>query len=384
MASVAEALRQHAPQYLKKLPDSDANVVIRKTLLAILRCRTGALGGVQWQCRGCGRSHWVGRSCGNRHCATCGAEKTLAWLEKQSHKLLPGVHHFLVTCTVPKELRAVMRVHPRAGYTCVFNAGADSIRAVAAQTKALRGCRLGFFGVLHTWGRDPEVYHPHVHFVVPGGGVTVDETGHATGWQATPANFFLHHGTLVNVYKAKLADAFREAGLYDLVPEDVWQKKFVVDIQPVDDGRSVVAYLAPYVHRVAISNHRVKHVDATSVTYQYQPSKSHGVKTRTVSGEEFVAAFVQHILPTGFQKIRHYGWMSSSSKITLEEVRILAWMMLGWVYWLASGHAPREKLPAFPVLRCAHCGGEMRVVLVYHQPVPQSLLNHSVAYLDSG
>jgi hypothetical protein len=294
------------------------------------------------------------------------------------------VHHFLITFTVPRELRSVLRIHPREGYRCLFDASAAAIRDVAGATKSLMGCKLGFFGVLHTWGRDPLVYHPHIHFVVPGGGVTVDESGQATGWKQTPTNFFVHHGTLIRVYKAKLADALRTCGLDEKIPREVWQKKFVVDIKPVEDGRAVVAYLAPYIHRVAISNHRVTRVDATSVTYQYQPSRSKRLKTRAVEGQDFVRGFAQHILPKGFQKVRHYGWMSSNSKIRWEEVRMLAWFTLGWVYWLASGHAPREKRPSFPALRCAACSGEMRVVAVTNCQIRLTLANHGLAFLDSG
>jgi len=175
MTSLAAALREHAPQYLRGLQESQANVPIRKTLSAIMRCRTGELGGVQWQCDGCRRTHWTGRSCGNRHCATCGAEKTQAWLDKQSGKLLVGVHHFMVTFTVPQELREVLRTHRRAGYEALMKASSAALTDVASTTKALRGCKLGFFGVLHTWGRDPMVYHPHVHYVVPGGGVELGQ-----------------------------------------------------------------------------------------------------------------------------------------------------------------------------------------------------------------
>ena len=109
MSSVASALRQHAPEFLQQLAQLGKGVAIRKAFAAIMRCRTGQLGGVQWHCTGCGRSHWVGRSCGNRHCPTCGHQRTHQWLAKQSQKLLPGVHHFLVTFTVPKELRCVLR-----------------------------------------------------------------------------------------------------------------------------------------------------------------------------------------------------------------------------------------------------------------------------------
>ncbi|MEO8164190.1 MAG: transposase [Betaproteobacteria bacterium] len=157
---------------------------------------------------------------------------------------------------MPEALRKVLRAAQRKGYKALFDAAAESIRDVGSATRALRGCELGYFGVLHTWGRDPLVYHPHVHFVVPGGGVQVDEQGRALSWQATAENFLFHHGTLVKVYKAKLADHLRACGLYDRVPAEAWQGKFVVDIQPVGDGRAVLKYLAPYVNRVAISDKR--------------------------------------------------------------------------------------------------------------------------------
>jgi hypothetical protein len=331
----------------------------------------------------------VGRSCGNRHCPTCGHDKTQLWLEKQSQKLLPGVHHFLVTFTASQELREVLRAYQRAGYEAMFQASSDALREVAASTRSLKDSQLGFFGVLHTWGRDPQVYHPHIHYVVPGGGAVLDSQGKPIGWKSTPTNFLVHHGTLIRVYKAKLADALRAAGLYQRVPAAAWKKPFVVDIQPVDDGRTVLAYLAPYVHRVAISDHRIEQVDATSVTYQYKPKKSKSMLTRSVPGEQFVKSFAQHILPTGFRKVRYYGWMASNSKTKLEELRVIVWFALGWVYWLATAHAPQEKPKPFPQVHCAACGAEMKIIAISNQPVRPSLMQpilsaHPLSYLDSG
>lgn len=228
------------------------------------------------------------------------------------------------------------------------------------------------------------VYHPHVHFVVPGGGVKVDEQGHATSWQATAENFLFHHSTLVKVYKAKLADHLRECELYDRVPADAWQSKFVVDIKPVGDGGAVLKYLAPYVHRVAISDKRIVAVDERSVTYRYTPSGEHRSKTRTVTGREFVRGFLQHTLPRGFQKVRYYGWMRSGKRrIQRDEVKWLVYVLLGWMYWLASGHAPQATPKTSSVVRCAECGETMQVVEVTYEPV-RTLSEHALAYLDSG
>ena len=194
-----------------------------------------------------------------------------------------------MTFTVPEALRWVLRESQGDGYRALFQASADSIRDVGAATKSLRGCQLGYFGVLHTWGRDPMVYHPHVHFVVPGGGVVLDDAGHANRWESTPENFLFHHGTLIKVYGAKLADALRECGLYDQVPREIWNQQFVVDIQPVGDGQAVLKYLAPYVNRVAISDSRIIAYDDSSVTYRYRPSGSNTWKQRTVRTAERTA-----------------------------------------------------------------------------------------------
>lgn len=277
------------------------------------------------------------------------------------------VHHFLVTFTVPRELGSMLRTvneqEQREGYRCLFDASSQSIRDVGAVTKSLRGCKLGYFSVLHTWGRDLQTFHPHIHYVVPGGGVKVDDNGHAVEWRSTPKSFLFHHGTLIRVYKAKLAKEFRKAGLYDLVDPREWKKDFVVDIQPVGHAEPTLKYLAPYVHRVEISDKRIVSVDESSVKYTVRPSKSKGTVIRTVDGDTFVRSFAQHILPSGFMKIRHYGWMSANSKVRIEEVKWLVWLSLGWTFWLASGYAPQEK-PLTASLRCAACGDEMKVVAV--------------------
>jgi hypothetical protein len=377
MTSVADCLRQHAPEYLAKFGES-IPFGHRKVLSAITRCRTGGLGSVLYQCEGCGREHWVGRSCGNRHCPTCGRDKTTRWLEKQARRLLP-VHHFLVTFTVPDQVRSVLRQSQRHGYGALFDAGSQTIVALAGSSKYLTGCQIGFWGVLHTWGRDPCAYHPHVHFVIPGGGVSEDR---AT-WQQTPENFLFPHAAAVTVYKAKLADHLRACGLYDAVPAKAWQARFVVDIRPVGDGQAVLKYLAPYVNRVAISDHRIVACDDSSVTFRYTPSGTKQSKTRTVLGTEFVRGFVQHTLPRGFQKIRYYGWMSPHNRLGLDEVKWLVWLFLGWTFWLASGHAPQPAPSQLGTVRCAECGGKMRIVAV-SRAVRGALPEHAIAYLDSG
>ena len=169
MPTVADCLRQHGDLFLQEYADK-VTLQQRKVLSAITRCRTGELGHVIFACDGCQRQHWVGRSCGNRHCPNCQHEKTQQWLQKHTDRLLP-VHHFLVTFTVPEELRGLLRACPDEGYDAIFDAGAATIQELLGNPKWLGSDNVGFFGVLQTWGRDPMVFHPHVHFVVPGGGV---------------------------------------------------------------------------------------------------------------------------------------------------------------------------------------------------------------------
>jgi len=241
MSSVAQALRQHADAYLAEFSNR-MPIEHRRVLGLITRCRTGELGHLRYQCESCPNGHWVGRSCGNRHCPNCQNDKTQLWLEKRMAQLLP-VPYFLVTFTVPEALRMFVRAHQRDCYQALFDTGSQTIRELASGKRFIGTDRIGFFGALHTWGRDHAVYHPHVHFVVPGGGVSAD----GSKWQACPANFLLPEKAASIVYKAKFRDAMREAGLLEeinAVAPDVWKQNWVVDVQPVGDGRAALKYLA--------------------------------------------------------------------------------------------------------------------------------------------
>jgi len=377
MASVADCLRQHAPAYLQKFGNR-VPLGHRKVLSAIMRCRTGELGGVVYQCSDCGHQHWVGRSCGNRHCPTCQVDKTAQWLQQKSQRLLP-VHHFLVTFTVPQELRMILRANQRFGYDAILSIGSETIRELLANPRYLGTTKVGFFGVLHTWGRDQAVYHPHVHFVVPGGGVSED----GTKWLATPTNFLLPKPKAAFEFRKKFEAALQAASLSAGVPAHVWRMRWNVDVKAVGDGQAVLKYLAPYVYRVAISDKRIVACDEQSVTYRYTPKGERRSVPKPVSGEAFVRSFAQHILPRHFQKVRHYGWMSSNSKLTFDSVRWLVWLFLGWTFWLGSGHAPQpKKLPEREPPRCAICGGSMSIVGIV-QANCCWLVEHSQSYLDS-
>ena len=353
MPAVADALRRYGPEYLERC-GAAMPAEHKKALQAIMACRTGQLGIVLYECTSCGRTQAMGRSCGNRHCPSCQQDKIKAWLETQTDRLLP-CPYFLLTFTVPAALRGWIRSHQRIAYAAWFEASSAAIKTLAANPKYVGAARCGFFGVLHTWGRTLD-YHPHVHYVVPGGGLTAD----AQKWLPSHAHFFVPVPALSILYRAKFRDALARAGVLAQVDSAVWRQAWVVHSQAVGDGRAALKYLAPYVFRVAISDRRIVSGDDGQVTYDYPKSGSNRWRKMTVDGSEFLRRCLQHVLPTGFQKVRHYGFLSPNSRLSLDLVRwLIAWFHS--VVFVLRGHLNHES-PARPRIRCAVCGGPIRVL----------------------
>lgn len=196
-------------------------------------------------------------------------------------------------------------------------------------------------------------------------------------------NFFFPENRASPVFRAKMRDALLAAGVHSQANSSVWQKRWEVNVQPVGDGLAVLKYLEPYVFRVAISDRRIEAVDEQSVTYRYTPSRSQRTKTKTVSGQEFVRGFLQHVLPKGFQKVRRYGWQGAHSKTKLDTVKWIVWLFLGWTYWLGSGHAPPNESTDQHAPRRQCCGVPVMVVLRTLRS-STTLLEHVLNYLDTG
>ncbi len=347
MPTVADVLRRYGGAYLERFGEA-MPVEHRKVLHALTACRTGVLGTVLYACSSCGRKHPVGRSCGNRHCPTCQYDKTRAWLEKHTAQLLP-CPYFLLTFTVPAELRRFVRSHQRVCYAALFEASSQAIKLLAADPKYIGTPSPGFFGVLHTWGRTM-AYHPHVHYVVLGGGVSDD----GSQWLPSRADFFLPVKALSKIYRAKFRDAMRRAGLLEQIDPAVWRHNWVVHSQPAGDGRASLKYLASYVFRVAISDHRVLSCDDGRVRFSYRKSASTRRRTMTLDASEFIRRFLQHVLPSGFQKVRHYGFASPNAKLSLEAVRWLITLHAGLHFQLSPLPTPPANLT--PPLHCPECG----------------------------
>lgn len=366
MPTVADVMRRYGPAYLERF-DAAMPPEHKKVLKAMMACRTGQLGMVLYECTSCGHTHVMGRSCGNRHCPTCQQDKTRSWLETQTDRLLP-CPYFLLTFTVPAALRDWIRGRQRFAYATMFEASSEAIKTLAANPKYVGAARCGFFGVLHTWGRTLE-YHPHIHYVAPGGGLNAD----GTQWRASHAHFFVPVRALSILFRAKFRAAVKQAGLETQIDPKVWRQDWVVHSQAVGDGRGSLKYLAPYVFRVAIGDRRIVSCDQGQVTFSYRRSGSNRWRRMTVEGSEFVRRFLQHTLPAGFQKVRHYGFLSPNSRQSLDLVRWLIALYLRIVFVL-QGRLPAES-PVTPRIRCALCGGAVRVLTVIAPTQP--------AYVDT-
>jgi hypothetical protein len=350
MPSVAEVVRRYGPAYLERFGDR-MPAAHRQVLRAIAGCRTGELGTVLYRCEDCGKMHAVGRSCGDRHCPTCQRDKAEAWLAKQIDRLLP-CPYFLVTFTLPAELREVARGHQRAVYGALFRASSEALRGLMADPKFIGTDRPGFFGVLHTWGRALE-YHPHVHYVVPGGGIG----GDGERWLPSRADFLVPVKPLSIVFRAKFRDRLRDEGLLGQVDPSAWDRDWVVHCQPAGDGRQSLRYLAPYVFRVAIGDHRIVACDDGRVTFTYRKVGSSRRRKMTLDALEFLRRFLQHVLPPGFPKVRHYGFLSPTTGVSLESVRWLIALWAGLTYVLHSARDEVAAPPGGPT--CPTCGGRL-------------------------
>lgn len=364
MPTVAEVVRRYGGAYLEKFGQAVPREH-RKVLAMIARCRTGELGTVLYRCVQCNRLHGIGRSCGNRHCPQCQQHKTKAWLEQEMACLLP-CHYFLLTFTVPETLRRFIRSHPRPCYDAMFRASSRALRELSADPRFVGSPNCGLVGVLHTWGRTLE-YHPHIHYIVPGGALSED----GTKWHFSRINFLIPVKAASALYRSFFREEMQKAGLLSQIPDSVWQEAWVVHSKAVGDGRQTLKYLAPYVFRVAISDRRIVSIDdgpdgTGRITFSYRKGGSRRPRTMTVSAEEFLRRFLQHVLPSGFQKVRHYGVFAAAHRKTLESVRWLVTLALNQIYVLTTVSPPKKKIS--PVVRCANCGGPMQMIALLSPP----------------
>ncbi len=275
----------------------------KRALKAIEQCRTATLGGQVYQCDHCGKEQYSYHSCGNRHCPKCHGQQTAQWLEQQRARLLPCAY-YLVTFTLPAELRTVARSQQKVVYGLLLECAAAALQKLLHDPKWL-GAQASLLGVLHTWTR-AMLYHPHAHFLVSAGGLSKN----GQQW-LEPKNpkFLVPVRALSTIFRAKMRDAFRRAGLAGQISPQVWSqhKKWVVHAQPAGRAQKVLEYLGRYVFRIAITNSRLERFENGEVTFRYRDNRTQQIKRVCLPRADFLARFLQHVLPKGFAKVRHYG-----------------------------------------------------------------------------
>lgn len=378
---VADVIRRHGEAFLAKY-GGGLTAEQRRVLRDLADCRTAALGGHVERCLDCGQDRIAYNSCRNRHCPKCQALSRARWLERETQFLLPVEYHHVVF-TLPQEVAELALANPKVMYVALFQAASATLRDVAANPKRL-GAQVGILMVLHTWGQNLH-HHPHVHAVVTGGGPSCNERSDidvSPEWRSCRPGFFLPVRVLSRVFrgkylallrtafaKGKLAYPGRLAHLADADAFGRWltslcHKKWVVYAKPPFGGpEQVLKYLARYTHRVAISNARILNVSDKGVSFGYKDyADGHRSKTMTLSGEEFLRRFVRHVLPRGFVKVRHYGFLANRHRE--EKLKLCRQLLVAVALAAIFGTAaPLTPPAAAEASTCPKCGGRRFVRL---------------------
>jgi hypothetical protein len=371
---VADVIRQYGGTFLERYRGG-LSATQCQALRDLAHCRTAALGGHVERCLDCAHERIAYNSCRNRHCPKCQALARAHWLDQQAQHLLPVEYHHVVF-TLPAELAALALANSAVVYDLLLRNAAATLRAVAANPKRL-GATVGVLMVLHTWGQNLH-HHPHVHCVVSGGGLSCDSAGKIDAtprWVACRPGFFLPVRVLSRVFRGKFLAGLRAAVDTGRLAEPgagaawraLYAKEWVVySKRPFGGPEQVLKYLARYTHRVAISNSRLLDLHDGRVTFRYKDYKDgQQNKTTTLDAVEFLRRFVQHVLPKGFVKIRHYGLLANAQR----EARLALCRRLLLVAKVAAALPGSNALtiePAQPRC-CPNCGGRR---LVYDELDP--------------
>lgn len=351
MSTIREIFKIYGPKYLERFGDRMPRNH-KKVIHAIGNCREGSLGKIVYGCQDCHSKQSVPCSCGNRHCPTCQQEKGDEWLQRQMEKLLPA-HYFLLTVTLPEQFRNVVRSHQKIAYAALFSCIHEALKKLAKDKRFVGSSRIGFLAVLHTWGGMLQ-YHPHLHLIIPGGALS--EKGDE--WLPSRKDLFVHTKPLARIFKGKFKDAMKKASLFSQIDASVWKQEWVVDSQAVGNGQTSLRYLARYVFRVAISNNRIKSIEDGIITFQYKDRDQKKWKTMRLEAMEFIRRFLQHVLPCGFMKIRHYGFLSSNPSLSIEQIREL----ISRIHDVIHALVPKFRSPKKRGFVCRCCGQALKFI----------------------
>ena len=339
VATFAPELRQQRGEPL--LPGHE------RALNAMAACRTAASPVMLAQCQDCNARERIPHSCGHRLCSHCQHHEGQQWLERQRSKLLP-VEYYLVTFTLPRQLRRLVWHHQRIGYDLLIKLGWQTLLSFGLNDDKLKG-KMGAHAVLHTHSRRLD-YHPHVHFIVPAGAL---DPKHRL-WRKKQGKYLFNQDNLAKVFRAKWFAAMKDEGL--TVSETI-PGEWVVDCKHVGGGDSALTYLGKYLYRGVLQEKDILRCEHGQVTFRYTENTG-TVKTRTLPGAQFLRLLLRHVLPKGFRRTRDFGFLHSNCKAM---IRLLQYL------FRFSPRVPKEA-PKRPAITCKCCGGIMEIIATRLRP----------------
>ena len=319
-------------------------------LHAIKNCRSAMSPKMRAECGGCDEQVYLPHSCGHRNCPNCQAHESQRWIERQVQKLVPG-DYFMVTFSLPAELRPLARANGRIMYGLIMQSAWDTVRTFSQNDKALQGVP-GAVAALHTHSR-PLDFHPHAHLVMPAAALGDKRKL----WRTKKAKYLFNHKALAKVFRAKILAGIKQAGLN--LPER-YPEKWVVDVKNVGTGEKALVYLGRYLYRGVIREKDILACENGQVTFRYQNGKTKKIERKTVGGVAFLRLILQHVLPKGFRRARNFGFLHPNSKRLIQRLQLLLKRLPNPV-----SAEPKKR----PTLRCPCCGGEMKIVRTRIKPV---------------
>lgn len=336
---LAKILYQYREPFMRKYEGLLSSDQV-KALNAILTCRTIESGEVAVSCANCSHIEWKPLSCGNRNCPKCQNHNTSQWMDRQINKLLP-VRYFMITFTLPFQLRTLAKRLPRQIYSLFFMCIAGVLKDFGLNPKHL-GAEIGMTMVLHTNSRSLN-YHPHIHVIVPAGGIIRSRKQ----WKKKKGKYLFKQKNLAQVFRARFLEQLNNYGF----PIPKAPCKWVVDCQHVGKGITAIKYLSKYLYKGVISEKNIIANKSEKVTFRYIDSETKTVKYRTLPGEDFIYLILQHVLPRGFRRVRDYGFLHANAKKLLSMVQLVLHVAI-------QGNVLRGR----PVFKCPRCKSPMVVI----------------------
>lgn len=352
MITLASIIERFEQAFLAQYPQCGAHRQ-RQALQAMKRCRTSLAPRMLAQCGDCGAQRLVPHSCGQRLCPHCQQHESQAWIDQQTQRLVPG-NYFLITFTVPAELRALFWQHQPGTYTALMDCAWATLRTFSQNHKQLQGTP-GAVAVLHTHSRQL-AFHPHVHVIMPAAALDADKGLWRSLRRSNKGDGYLfNHKALAKVFRGKLLAALSEQGL--ALPPNL-PKDWVVDCKSVGDGHQALVYLGRYLYRGVIQEKDILRCEAGQVTYRWRDSKTKKTVLRTVSGAQFLWLVLQHVLPKGFRRARNFGFLHPNSKRLIALLRLLVFKRPSQ----PQGALPSTSATLRAQWLCPCCGAAMVVV----------------------